>query len=146
MTYGKFNNKKIAFQSSDDFDIVDINNEGYIVRLANNITGAVVTVAVAKNSGESLEEIKNTTENNLKNNGLTIISSNVKNKFGKKAVTINYIQSHQGVNVVRESVAFVFGNDLYTFEYVAIEGQSISKDEEAFRIAIESFEVKKSYY
>ena len=146
MTYGMFNNKKIAFQSSDDFDIVDINNEGYIVRLANNITGAVISVAVAKNSGESLEEIKNTTEDNLKRNGLNILSSNVKSKLGKETVAINYIQSHQGVNVSRESIAFLIKNDLYTFEYVTIEGQSTSKDEEAFRIAIESLNVKESYY
>ncbi|MCL2688154.1 MAG: hypothetical protein FWE58_06420 [Methanobrevibacter sp.] len=146
MTYGMFNNKKIAFQSSDDFDIVDINNEGYIVRLANNITGAVISVAVAKNSGESLEEIKNTTEDNLKRNGLNILSSNVKSKLGKETVAINYIQSHQGVNVSRESIAFLVKNDLYTFEYVTIEGQSTSKDEEAFRIAIESLNVKESYY
>jgi len=146
MTYGIFNNRKIAFQSSDDFDIFDMNNEGYIVRLANNITGAVITVSVAKNSGESLEEIKNTTLDNLKRNGLKVVSSNMKHSFGKDVIAVNYIQTNKGVNVLRKSIAFVIGNDLYTFEYAQVEGHSTSKDEEAFRIAIESFEVKKSYY
>jgi len=146
MAFGTFNNRKITFKASDDFDIIDMNRDGYVVRLANNVTGAVINVAVAKYSEESLEELKNNTESNLAKNGLRVISSNIKKKFGKTTVAINYIQKNQGVNVLRKSLGFVIANDYYTFEYVTVEGQSTSKDEEAFRIAIESFDVKKSYY
>ena len=146
MTYGTFNNRKIIFKASDDFDIIDMNRDGYIVRLANNLTGAVINVSVGKYSGESLKELKNNTENNLERNGLRIVSSNIKNKFKKQTIAINYIQKNQGVNVLRKSLGFVIGSDYYTFEYVTVEGQSTSKDEEAYRIAIESFEVKKSYF
>ena len=146
MTYGTFNNRKIAFQCSDDFDIINMNSDGYIVRLGNNASGAVINVAVGEYQGDSLEDICSRTVTDFGNQGLKVLSSNVTKKFGKKVVAINYLQVHEGVNVLRKSLGFVVGNDFFTFEYVTVEGQSLSKDEEAFRIAIESLEVNKGYY
>lgn len=146
MTYGTFNNRKIVFKCSDDFDIVDMNNSGYVVRLGNNNTGSAINLAVRENSGDSLKDICNRTVEDFRRNGLKVLSSKVSRKFGKDAVAINYLQAHEGVNVIRKSLGFVIANDFYTFEYAFIEGKSTSKDEEAFRIAIESFEVNKAYY
>ena len=146
MNYGTFNNRKISFKCADDFDIVDTNNGGYIVRLGNNTTGSAINLAVSENSGDSLGDICNKTVEDFKRHGLKVLSSKVSRKFGKDIIAINYLQSHEGVNVIRKSLGFVIVNDFYTFEYAFVEGNSTSKDEEAFRIAIESFKVNKPYY
>ena len=146
MAYGTFNNRKIAFKCSNDFDIVDMNNSGYIVILGNNNAGSSINLAVRENSGDSLKDICNRTVEDFRKKGLKIFSSKVSRKFGKTVLAIDYLQTHEGVNVIRKSIGFVVNNDFYTFEYAFVEGKSISKDEEAFRIAIESFEVNKAYY
>ena len=146
MTYGTFNNRKINFKCSNDFDIVDMNKEGYVVRLLNNVTGAAISMAVQKNSGDSLKDICNRTVEDFRNKGLKVLSSNVSRKFARNVLAINYLEINQGVNVLRKSIGFVVGKDFYTFEYAFVEGQSVFEDEEAFKIAIESFEVNRGYY
>lgn len=63
---------KYLFLYNSNFNIIDENNEGYIIRLGDEYSGAVIAVAKFSSNNISLLDLKTITENDLISKGIIL--------------------------------------------------------------------------
>ncbi|MGL6298572.1 MAG: zinc ribbon domain-containing protein, partial [Methanobacteriaceae archaeon] len=141
----KYYHKQVSFSYSSNFNVIDENNEGYIVRLGDNNTGAVITVSKGKNyKNLPLKDLKTMTENDLISKGNRILSSKITNVNSKKVLKLSYVFKHEGIDIVRNSVNFLEGQELYIVEFMNVKNDNHGNIND-FKLVVDSFKFNKNF-